>query len=147
MNPLWRRENANEPFGDLSPDERDKGERLVRLGDRVLKTFVGSAESYAKVGPDGRALNAADAAELRGALVRLARCGRHIADERDLVEQGTGSEVDLRSSRDFIRSLRHSVVLALSDDPAERALAMSVDETKARGQPVYEDWGTIMGRP
>jgi hypothetical protein len=146
MSPLWRRKDADDPFGDLSADERDRGERLVRLGDRVLKTFIGTAESYAKVAPDGRELNAADAAELRGALVQLARCGRHIADDRDLIEQGTGSEVDLRSSRDFIRSLRHSVVLALSDDPAERSRAMSVDEMKARGQPVYDDWGTIMGR-
>jgi hypothetical protein len=37
-------------------------------------------------------------------------------------------------------------VLALSDDPAERARAMSLDEMKARGQPVYEAWGAIMGR-
>lgn len=142
----WLKRGGDGPFDDLSPDERDKSERLVRLGDRVLKTWVGCAEGYAQVAPDGRELNAADAAELRKRLAQLARCGRHLADERELVEETAGSEVELRSSRDFVRSLRHSMVLGLSDEPAHRARAMSVEEMKARATPVYEDWGTIMGR-
>jgi hypothetical protein len=79
-------------------------------------------------------------------LVQLARCGRHLTAERELVDFAATGEVDLRSSRDFIRSLRHSIVLALSDDPEARAQAMSADEMKARATPAYEDWGTIMGR-
>jgi hypothetical protein len=121
-------------------------ERLVRLGDRVLKTWVACLEAYVKVAPDGRRPGAAEAAELRAQLVRLARCGRHLSAERELVDLGAGPGVDLRSSRDLIRGMRHSIVLALSDDADDRARALPVAEAKARARPAYEDWGEIMGR-
>jgi hypothetical protein len=142
----WLKRSGGGPFDDLPPEEREVGERLVQLGDRVLKTWSACLEAYVRIAPGGGALGAADAAELRGHLVRLARCGRHLAVERELVDFAAGGELDLRSSRDLIRAMRHSIVLALSDDPDARAQAMSADEIKARALPVYEEWGAIMGR-
>lgn len=143
MGRLGRKQSASPD--ELSPQEREVVERLVAIGDRVLMAWTSMLKVYVEVAPDGRRLEEPATGQLREALVETARCGRLLDRERELVDQVVG-EVDLRSSRDLLRSLRHSMLLALADDPDLRARAMSADELKARARQAYEDWGHIMGR-
>ena len=137
------RRAGKDPLRGLSPEERDVAERLVVLSDRVLKTWVGTLETYAEILPDGRELDASERFELRKRLGQVARAGVHLNVERELVDEAVG-EVDLRSSRALLRTVRHSILLALSDDPETRGRAMSAKELAFAAKPAYDDWGHIM---
>ena len=108
-----------------------------------MKTMFGTLETYVEVAPDGRELGPAERFELRKRLGQVARAGVHLNVERELVDEAVG-EVDLRSSRALLRTMRHSILLALSDDSETRGRAMSAKEMAFAAKPAYDDWGHIM---
>jgi hypothetical protein len=126
-------------FGKPSAEEMEAARRADALGDLALDTLSKTFKLYLRIAPDGRELDPAEAEEARLQVEACARTGRALDADRELVALLAG-EFDLGPSLAMIRVMQHSLLLALSDDPARRALAMPVPQVQERMAPVYSHW-------
>jgi hypothetical protein len=136
---LLRRKKVADPipFDELQPGEQEIVLHFDALVDRLVHAVADSAEFYVGLAPDGRELDAGEAADAQRWLGELARIGRTLDRERDLVAEVADGGFDMRPTIALIQSIKRSLVLALSESPERRARAIPVPELQARAQPVY----------
>jgi hypothetical protein len=115
--------------------------RLWRLQHRRIRrmheltAFAGEAYTeigtfYKELAPDGRALTEQESTASREHLEEAAVADRHLDASREVFSRRDWDVTQLMLAE--LRSLRRGLALALSDDPARRALAPTVDELGVR---------------
>jgi hypothetical protein len=106
---------------------------------------------YVRLAPGGRELDDGERRRADELLGAGAASLRVVDEQRELITrlalegQRSGTDTDLRPTASLLRSLQRSLVLALSDDSDLRKLAMTVDEVKARAEPIYDTWNGLFG--
>jgi len=131
-------------FDALLGGEQEIAVRAKELGELLRETTFETYRFYRDIAPDGRELTADERAAALERLELGAICSRTVDRDRDIVEH-VAEGFDLRPTLAALRSLQHSLVLALSEDAALRSRAMTVDELQARLRPVYEFWLDVLG--
>lgn len=124
------------PSGEVSEDD---GRRFEDLSSLVLASHGDNLELYARLKPDGRELDMADAGAVRDRVQDTAGAARALDAERELVE-GLRGRRDLRSDLEMLRATQEGFVLALADDPARRAKAIPAEELRSLWAPLHERW-------
>jgi hypothetical protein len=110
--------------------QRGRRERVRSLIDLVGSTYTATAVFYKALAPDGRRLDEPERAEALEHVEEVAACDRVVDLEREAFSQKDWEATHLMLAE--MRSLRRSLILALSEDPDRRALAVTLPEARVR---------------
>lgn len=148
MGLLGRRKELPDPipFDQLQAGEQEVVAHYDLLVGRIIDTATGVFELYLKLELNGRELGPEERAAVSRKLAEVARLGRALDDDRDLVLLMAEGGFDMRPSIAFLRTLQHSLVLALSEAPERRVRAIGSDDLKARARTVYLQWKELQGK-
>jgi hypothetical protein len=107
-----------------------RNQQLAQLLDLAGQTYTAVAVFYKELAPDGRALSDGEQVAARSQIEDAAATDR----ELDLARGGFPERdwEPIRLMLGELRSLRRSLVLALSQDPERRALAITIPEAGVR---------------
>jgi hypothetical protein len=132
--------------GVLSRRPTRPGQRPKKVGDVLAVTTGDTFTFYLRLVPDGRELGPVETQRAQERLGAGAECLRVVDEKRELIlrlaeeGQNSGADTDLRPTISMLRSMQRSLVLAISEDPSRRKMAMPTDELKARAEAIYETW-------